>query len=160
MSGERAAQLEYSEFQAAMLDEDKRRRKAAKIISVLAHFLGRDAAEPGQILSGLTVGDVGCSAGFIADELAAAGARHTLGVDIDVPGLRKASERFGARVVGIGFNTLDLSIAAPPATTAHALRVAAEHWTFCPDSILQGPGTLADYAEQIVGQNAWSFWWD
>ncbi|MFI7031064.1 methyltransferase domain-containing protein [Microbispora rosea] len=98
MSGERAAQLEYSEFQAAMLDEDKRRRKAAKIIAVLAHFLGRDAAKPGEVLSGLTVGDVGCSAGFIADELAAAGARHTLGLDIDVPGLRKASDRFGGRV--------------------------------------------------------------
>ncbi|MBB2742626.1 UNVERIFIED_ORG: ubiquinone/menaquinone biosynthesis C-methylase UbiE [Microbispora rosea subsp. rosea] len=98
MSAERAAQLEYSEFQAAMLDEDKRRRKAAKIIAVLAHFLGRDAAKPGEALSGLTVGDVGCSAGFIADELAAAGARHTLGLDIDVPGLRKASDRFGERV--------------------------------------------------------------
>ncbi|MEU8172838.1 class I SAM-dependent methyltransferase [Microbispora hainanensis] len=98
MSAERAAQLEYSEFQAAMLDEDKRRRKAAKIIAVLAHFLGRDAAKPGEALAGLTVGDVGCSAGFIADELAAAGARRTLGLDIDVPGLRKASDRFGGRV--------------------------------------------------------------
>ncbi|MBP2706057.1 class I SAM-dependent methyltransferase [Microbispora sp. RL4-1S] len=98
MSGERAAQLEYSEFQSAMLDEDKRRRKAAKIIAVLAHFLGRDAAEPGTTLSGLTVGDVGCSAGFIADELAAAGASRPLGLDIDVPGLRRAADRFGGRV--------------------------------------------------------------
>ncbi|MEW9529452.1 DUF4253 domain-containing protein [Microbispora sp. NPDC049125] len=74
--------------------------------------------------------------------------------------VRSWEDRFGARVVGMGFNTLDLSVAAPPATPAHALHVAAEHWTFCPDSILQGPGTLADYAEQILGQNAWSFWWD
>ncbi|GII58854.1 hypothetical protein Pth03_72430 [Planotetraspora thailandica] len=74
--------------------------------------------------------------------------------------VRSWEERFGARVVGLGFNTLDLSVAAPPATWQHALYVAAEHWTFCPDSVLQGPGTLADYAEQIVGQNAWSFWWD
>ncbi|MEZ0074954.1 methyltransferase domain-containing protein [Planotetraspora sp. GP83] len=98
MSRERAAQLEYSEFQAAMLDEEKRRRKAAKIIAVLGHFLGRDAADPGDVLSGLTVADVGCSAGFIADELAGAGASRTFGVDIDVPGLRKAAERFGERV--------------------------------------------------------------
>src|SRR4051812_23623447 len=75
-----------------MLDEAKRRRKAAKIIAVLRHFLGR------ADLSGLTVADVGCSAGFIADELAEAGAAHTLGVDIDVPGLRKAAARFGERV--------------------------------------------------------------
>lgn len=90
MGKERVAQLEYSEFQSAMLDEDKRRRKAAKIIAVLEHFQGP--------LGGLTVGDLGCSAGFIADELAAAGAGRTLGIDIDVPGLRKAADRFGGRV--------------------------------------------------------------
>jgi SAM-dependent methyltransferase len=98
---ERVAQLEYSEFQAAMLDEAKRRRKAAKIIAVLAHFLGRDQGSKGddsQVLDGLTVADIGCSAGFIADELASAGARRAFGVDIDVPGLRKAAERFGERV--------------------------------------------------------------
>ncbi|ETK33537.1 class I SAM-dependent methyltransferase [Microbispora sp. ATCC PTA-5024] len=98
MSGERAAQLEYSEFQAAMLDEEKRRRKAAKIIAVLAHFLGRQDAPAGEVLAGLTVADVGCSAGFIADELAVAGAERTFGLDIDVPGLRKAAGRFGERV--------------------------------------------------------------
>ncbi|WP_315987025.1 class I SAM-dependent methyltransferase [Actinomadura sp. HBU206391] len=101
MGKERAAQLEYSEFQAAMLDEAKRRRKAAKIIAVLAHFLGRDPGPEGDassVLDGLIVADIGCSAGFIADELASAGARRALGVDIDVPGLRKAAERFGERV--------------------------------------------------------------
>ncbi|GLW05920.1 hypothetical protein Misp01_10500 [Microtetraspora sp. NBRC 13810] len=74
--------------------------------------------------------------------------------------VRSWEERFGARVVGMGFNTLEVSIAAPPVTPEHALHVAAEHWAFCPDSIIQGPGTLADYAEQIRGRNAWSFWWD
>jgi SAM-dependent methyltransferase len=92
MSKERAPQLAYSEFQGKMLEEDKRRRKAAKLISVLRHFLGRDD------LSGLTVADVGCSAGFISDELAQAGAQRTVGIDIDVPGLRKAADRFGERV--------------------------------------------------------------
>ncbi|WP_218001708.1 class I SAM-dependent methyltransferase [Microtetraspora malaysiensis] len=96
MSRQRAAQLEYSEFQSAMLDEEKRRRKAAKIIAVLGHFLG--AQDPARPLAGLTVADIGCSAGFIADELAGAGASRTFGVDIDVPGLRKAADRFGERV--------------------------------------------------------------
>jgi ubiquinone/menaquinone biosynthesis C-methylase UbiE len=92
MARQRTAQLEYSELMGAMLDEEKRRQKARKIIAVLRHFLGRDD------LGGLTVADIGCSAGFIADELAAAGAARTLGVDVDVPGLRKAHERFGERV--------------------------------------------------------------
>jgi hypothetical protein len=74
--------------------------------------------------------------------------------------VRSWEERFGVRVVGLGFNTMELSVAAPPVTEEHALLVAAEHWTFCPDSVTQGPGTLSDYAEQLVGCNAWSFWWD
>ncbi|MET8333627.1 DUF4253 domain-containing protein [Streptosporangium canum] len=74
--------------------------------------------------------------------------------------VRSWEDRFGARVVGIGFNTLDLSVAAPPVTPEHALHVAAEHWTFCPDSVVYSAGTLVDYAEEIRGRNAWSFWWD
>lgn len=88
---DREEQLAYSELMAAMLDEDKRRTKAAKLIAVVQHALGRPD------LSGLTALDVGCSAGFIADELALAGARTT-GVDIDEPGLARARERFGERV--------------------------------------------------------------
>lgn len=92
MTRQREAQLGYSQLMAAMLDETHRRKKAAKILAVLRHFLGRDD------LAGLTAADVGCSAGFIADELAGAGAAHVLGVDIDVPGLGAAHARFGARV--------------------------------------------------------------
>lgn len=88
---ERGEQLAYSELMAAMLDERKRRQKAQKILAVVRHALGRDSLEGQSAL------DVGCSAGFIADELALAGATTT-GVDIDEPGLAKARERFGDRV--------------------------------------------------------------
>jgi SAM-dependent methyltransferase len=98
VTADRAPQLEYSIKQSAMLDEAKRRRKAAKLIAVLRHFLGRDGDDDATAFAGLVVADVGCSAGFIADELASAGARHVLGVDIDVPGLRAAHDRFGERV--------------------------------------------------------------
>ncbi|RKS76082.1 uncharacterized protein DUF4253 [Actinomadura pelletieri DSM 43383] len=74
--------------------------------------------------------------------------------------LRGWEDRFGARVVRVGFDTLDLSVAAPPVTMEHALRVAAEHFVFCPDNIQQGAGTLRRYAEDILRVNQWSFWWD
>jgi hypothetical protein len=74
--------------------------------------------------------------------------------------VRSWEERFGARVVSLGFNTLDLSVAAPPAELDHALHVAAEHWAFCPDNVVQGAGDLRGYAAQIAGAHAWSFWWD
>ncbi len=88
---ERQQQLAYSDFQEKMLDEPKRRTKAAKIASVLGHFLGRDD------LDGLVVADVGCSVGFISDEMRRRGGR-TFGVDIDVPGLAKAHQRFGSDI--------------------------------------------------------------
>ncbi|GAA3536365.1 DUF4253 domain-containing protein [Nonomuraea rosea] len=74
--------------------------------------------------------------------------------------VRSWEDRFGVRVVSVGFNTLELSVAAPPADPEHALHVAAEHWAFCPDNVVQGPGDLQAYAEQIIGAHAWSFWWD
>ena len=91
MAAGRGRQEDYSQKMAAMLDEPSRRRKAAKLLAVLQHALGR------ADLAGLTAVDVGCSAGFIADELASAGAT-THGVDIDEPGLAAAKARFGDRV--------------------------------------------------------------
>ena len=85
---DRGKQLAYSELQSKMLVERERRAKGAKIVSVLTHFLGR------LDLAGLTVLDLGCSTGFISDELRRAGARVT-GVDIDAPGLARARDRFG-----------------------------------------------------------------
>lgn len=88
---ERQEQLAYSELMAKMTDEPGRRAKAGKIIAVVQHALGVSD------LSGLRALDIGCSAGFIADELSLAGATTT-GVDIDEPGLAAARERFGERV--------------------------------------------------------------
>ncbi|MER8029869.1 DUF4253 domain-containing protein [Streptomyces bauhiniae] len=71
-------------------------------------------------------------------------------------------DRFGARVVAVGFSTLHLSVAAPPTTEEDALLVAAEHFAFCPDNVWQGrpPYTLAAYAERLTHVHNWDFWWD
>ncbi|MGW1177137.1 DUF4253 domain-containing protein [Kitasatospora sp. NPDC002543] len=68
--------------------------------------------------------------------------------------------RFGAQVVEVGFDTLELSVPVPPATLAEALPLAAEHTAFCPDLVFQGTGSLTEYAEGLVGTYQWSFWWD
>lgn len=76
--------------------------------------------------------------------------------------LRSWEDRFGIRVVALGFDQLTLSVAAPPTTLAEAEAVAAEHFAFCPDNILHGPDTtLAAYAEhQLLNQPVWHFCWD
>jgi ubiquinone/menaquinone biosynthesis C-methylase UbiE len=82
----REAQLTYSDVQPLMHDETGRRRKAQKIIRVVQHALGRTD------LSNLRILDLGCSTGFIADELRRAGGL-VIGVDIDVSGLAAAHAR-------------------------------------------------------------------
>jgi hypothetical protein len=79
--------------------------------------------------------------------------------------VRNREDRFGVRVVRVGSDTLELSVAAPPQTTEHALHVAAEHSAFCPDNVGQrsrdvSQDTLVAYADEIRGKNSWGFWWD
>jgi SAM-dependent methyltransferase len=83
---DRNRQLAYTDIQPLMHDEASRRKMDEKIISVLTHFLGSP-------LEGRTVLDVGCSTGFIADQLRRAGG-HVIGADIDLPGLTAARARF------------------------------------------------------------------
>ncbi|WP_309115420.1 DUF4253 domain-containing protein [Saccharothrix sp.] len=99
-----------------------------------------------------------------ADALAAAGwfgpANYTEDTAEISAVLRSWEDRFGARVVGVGFSTLLLSVAAPPTTHDQALAVAAEHFAFCPDNVWQGVTPLSAYAERLVGDHSWAFWWD
>ncbi|MCX4737530.1 DUF4253 domain-containing protein [Streptomyces antibioticus] len=75
--------------------------------------------------------------------------------------LRSWEDRFGIRVVALGFDVLVVSVAAPPTTLAAAEALAAEHFAFCPDNVEQNPPyTLGGYAERLVGERAWTFWWD
>lgn len=91
MGRPRQEQLAYSDLQPLMHQENLRRKKAAKIIAVVCHALGR------QDLSGLSLLDVGCSTGFMAHEFSKSGAT-VIGVDIDEPGIAQATERFGDAV--------------------------------------------------------------
>ncbi|PRY16676.1 DUF4253 domain-containing protein [Kineococcus rhizosphaerae] len=75
--------------------------------------------------------------------------------------LRSWEDRFSTRLVALGFDTVRLSVAAPPTSLEAAVPVAAEHLAFCCDEIVQnGPGDVVGHAEQLVGAGAWRFWWD
>lgn len=74
--------------------------------------------------------------------------------------VRSWEDRFGARLIAMGFDTLHLAVANPPVAAEHAELVAAEHFAFCPD-ILEVTPTIRDYAAQAVREKAvWRFWWD
>lgn len=75
--------------------------------------------------------------------------------------LRSWEERFGVRLVALGHDHLAVSVAAPPADLAAARAVAAEHYAFCPYTVLPDDGTSFEaYAESVVGERLWHFWWD
>lgn len=74
--------------------------------------------------------------------------------------VRSWERRFGVRMLRLGPDRLDLSVAAPPQDAEHAAAVAAEHWTFCPDRIVQETGSIGAYAQEIRGRRSWSFWWE
>jgi hypothetical protein len=75
--------------------------------------------------------------------------------------LRSWEDRFGIRLIGVGFAELYVSVAAPPTSDTDAIHVAAEHFAFCPDNIWQSATTnLIDYAKQLIDATTWSFWWD
>ncbi|MFJ9605965.1 DUF4253 domain-containing protein [Kitasatospora sp. NPDC101176] len=126
---------------------------------------GSEARALADVLQGLRgprLGLVGAASG--AEALVACGWRGPTNHEEDTAKIAAVladwERRFGAQVVQVGFDTLDLSVAAPPTTPAEALRVAAEHTALCPDLVFQGTGALTAYAEELVGSHHWSFWWD
>lgn len=74
--------------------------------------------------------------------------------------LRSWEDRFAAEVVSIGFDTLGLLVGCVPATMDEALPIAAEHFAFCPDNVWQGTETLGAYAQRLIDERYWTFWWD
>ncbi|MGN6240455.1 MAG: DUF4253 domain-containing protein [Cellulosimicrobium cellulans] len=86
---------------------------------------------------------------------------HTNDTELVSAVLRSWADRFGARVVGVGTDTLLVSVARPPQDLEHARALAIEHFAVCPDNVWQGAhDTFDGYAHALVGTHAWSFWWD
>lgn len=74
--------------------------------------------------------------------------------------LRSWEERFGASLLHVGFDVLDLLVERPVTTAPEVLAVAAEHYAFCPDNVDQGAGSITEYAAELADATRWSFWWD
>jgi hypothetical protein len=73
--------------------------------------------------------------------------------------LRSWEDRFGARLLEVGFDDLSVLASRPPRTTQHAQRLAAEQWTVSDEC---GPGLtdIAAITAQLLTSPIWRFWWD
>lgn len=73
--------------------------------------------------------------------------------------LRSWEDRFGARLIDVGYDTLRLLVERPPRTLEAAQRVAAEHIVLADDCI-DGARDVPDIAARLVNALIWTFWWD
>jgi hypothetical protein len=77
-----------------------------------------------------------------------------------VAALRVWRDKFGAELVGINSNTMNLRVARKPKTREEALTLARDHYVYCPDIIDQGVGTYSALAAELMRNDWWYFWWD
>jgi hypothetical protein len=79
---------------------------------------------------------------------------------LQVAMLRRWNLKYGAELVAIANDIVELKVSKPPKTTAAALELAREHYTYCGDIVSQGTGTLERLAERLKDGTVWYFWWD
>lgn len=73
--------------------------------------------------------------------------------------LRSWEDRFGARVIDVGFADLRLLVERPPRTLEAAQRVAAEQVVLA-EECLEGFPDVPSLAKCLLDSPVWSFWWD
>ena len=73
--------------------------------------------------------------------------------------LRSWEDRFGARLIDIGFADLRLFVERPPRTLKAAQRLAAEQAVLADDCI-DGAREIPNLAPRLVNAPIWTFWWD
>lgn len=74
--------------------------------------------------------------------------------------LRDWNRRYGAELVGMSGDVLNLRVTRRPKTREEALLLAREQYEYCVDIVDQGVGSLAALASALMEQDWWFFWWD
>ena len=77
-----------------------------------------------------------------------------------VVALRSWHERYGAELVAIGGDVIELRVKRRPADRAEALALASEMFTYDEDIVSQGTLTLSVLAATLMASDWWFFWWD
>jgi Domain of unknown function (DUF4253) len=70
--------------------------------------------------------------------------------------LRKWRRDYGAELVALSTDTMDIRVTRRPVTQQEALVIAREHAKFCPSTEV----TLAERAAELMQLDWWHFWWD
>lgn len=74
--------------------------------------------------------------------------------------LRQWGERYGAELVALLPDLIEMHIRRPPDTASEALQLANEQYIYCNDTVVQGTQTIEALAATLLGGTTWFFWWD
>jgi hypothetical protein len=77
-----------------------------------------------------------------------------------VKALREWRDAYGAEVVALCGDVLELRVKRRPKTREQALTLARQIYRYCPDSVDQGTETLAPLAAIFMTSDWWWLWWD
>jgi hypothetical protein len=77
-----------------------------------------------------------------------------------VAALRSWRDRFGAELIGLSHDVMNIRVKRRPETREGALDLAREHYAYCSDIVDQGVETLSALAAVLMQSDWWYFWWD
>lgn len=80
--------------------------------------------------------------------------------DVHVAMFKHWYEHYGAVVVAMTEDTVELRVSRRPASRDEATKLALQMYLFCPDCVEQGAETVGTLAEILMGSDYWFFWWD
>jgi hypothetical protein len=74
--------------------------------------------------------------------------------------LRYWGDIYGAELVGLTGDVMELEVARRPSSKEEALQLAREQYWFCYDIVEQGVQTIENLAGGLLTSDIWYFWWD
>lgn len=77
-----------------------------------------------------------------------------------VAALRSWRDRYGAELVGISADTMNVRVQRRPQSRDEAIALAREQYAYCSDIVDQGVGTISQLARNLMVDDWWFFWWD
>jgi hypothetical protein len=77
-----------------------------------------------------------------------------------IAALRSWRERFGAELVGLSHDVMNIRVKSRPPTRKAALELAREQYVYCSDIVEQGAQTLSALAAVLMENDWWYVWWD
>jgi Domain of unknown function (DUF4253) len=121
-----------------------------------------DAGQFDRVLSGLGQARVGLvPAGRPADAVPLLGWNEAFVSALsEAAVLRSWEDRFGARLLRVGFAEISVLARRPPSTPESASQLAAEQWAFCDEFGGTGLHDVPGIAASLMNSPVWTFWWD